>query len=455
MRADAAARGAAVVPSVAGVSFACSAIVVGAVAVRQSRRCQGGRTCLRAKKRTVKNKNKKKSSTGPKLLKSGYWQEGDEEEDIDIFEWISAEELLDEPPASLSGLRELAAFSKYEGLQTYPLVVPEYRSPEKRTQLKKGIKRPPPVDQGLAQRFRADVAEAMERHGPGPQALEDADIITSLNSLKTLLAFVDGRLTEDMRAKGMHTGRRRDPELVDMLRIARMPEAPHAVVLATVWNWTPENTTTSTGRHNLRSYDVAFEQAATGRQLLNGPPSIRENSGALHYRLVEFKCGGLRMVVRVPLVATVPSVDAPHLEGRAVELHSVNRRDAGDLWGRWLPSRYTEMLLGDVGMVVRGILDRGVLLELQELTREDLRLDRPDLAEDSERLLGRLMGLLRRVCEVAKSPGCQDRPLYLQYSDAELRVISPIFDDDEGSEAYTGMDSDDHLLSMSSTVGAF
>ncbi|CAE8712206.1 unnamed protein product, partial [Polarella glacialis] len=70
--------------------------------------------------------------------------------------------------------------------------------------------------------------------------------------------------------------------------------------------------------------------------------------------------------------------------------------------------------MGDVGMLVRGIVDKGFIVDVQEVTRDDLRLDRPDLDAEAKVLLGRLAGLLRRVKEVSDCPGCDGRPLYLQ-----------------------------------------
>jgi len=363
---------------------------------------------------------------------SGYWQEGDDDDEIDVFEWISAEDLEDAPPAPLSGAREVAAYSQLEGLPMERFAAPEYRPPPLRMQLQKGLKRPPPLDESEDRRFAWEVLESIHSHGTGPCALDGLDVIASLSSLRLLVAFVDGSLTEDMRAKGFNTCRRNEPLQVDLMRILRMPEAPGAICLASVWNWVPANVTSNTGALNRRSYDVSFERAATGRPPLSGPPSTRERGAPLHYRLLEHDCGGLRMLVRAPTAATVPSVDAAELEGRGVELESVNYRDVGDLWGASLPSRYAGMQLADVGMAVRGTVNKGTLMDLQEVTLEDLRLDRPAVAGDAERVLGGLVEVLRRIRAVAECPGCKDRPLYLQYLDADLRIISPIFDDDFG-----------------------
>eukprot|EP00418_Pyrodinium_bahamense_P075555 CAMPEP_0179051126 /NCGR_PEP_ID=MMETSP0796-20121207/21086_1 /TAXON_ID=73915 /ORGANISM="Pyrodinium bahamense, Strain pbaha01" /LENGTH=555 /DNA_ID=CAMNT_0020747661 /DNA_START=39 /DNA_END=1706 /DNA_ORIENTATION=- len=423
--------------SLAAGSFVMTAMAMGGIACLWLRQRPTGQTSLRAKKR--------KTSKGPRKLKSGYWQEGDDEDDIDIFEWISSDDLEDEPPVSLSGLQEVAAYSLQDGLAPERYHAPEYRSPQMPLQLQKGIKRPPPLDQAKDRFFVRDVIEAISSSRREPYLFEPLDVIASLASIKTLLAFVDGSLTEDMRAKGLNTRRRNEPELVDLIRIARMPEAPRAICLATVWNWVPANTTPGVGALNRMSYDTSFERVATGKGQLSGPPSTRTSNDPLHYRMLEYNCGDLRMLIKVPVVATVPAVDLGFVEGQTVEMHSVNRRDAGDLWGSSLSSRYAEMQLGDVAMVSRGIVDKGSLIDLQELTREDLRLDRPGVALEADRLLGKLTGLLRRVRAVAECPGCKDRPLYLQYSDAELRVISPIFED--ASESAVDDDEVEELLS--------
>jgi len=403
--------------------LASVALVAGRGLARPSqRRGLTGSTALRAKR-------KRRTSIGPKKLKSGYWQETDEDDDIDIFEWISAEDLVDEPPAALSGVREVAAYSQLEGLPMERFDAPEYRPPERPLQLQKGIKRPPPLDQDRDRSFVHDVAESISSRGPGPYKFDGLDVFASLQSLKVLVAYIDGSLTRDMRAKGLNTRIKSEPVPVDLMRIVRMPEAPNAIGLATVWNWVPANATANTGALNRMSYDVSFERAATGRPLLTGPPSTRGPAAPLHYRVLESSCGGLRMLVRAPTVAMAPSVDLGALEGKGVELASVNRRDVGDLWSSSLSSRYAEMQLADTGMIVRGVVDKGSLTSLQEVTREDLRLDRPAVADDADRIFGKLTGLLRRVRAVADCPGCKDRPLYLQYHDADLRIIAPILDD--------------------------
>ena len=47
---------------------------------------------------------------------------------------------------------------------------------------------------------------------------------------------------------------------------------------------------------------------------------------------------------------------------------STHRRDTGDLWSRALDSRYATMKLADTAMVVEGIVDKGVLLEIREIS---------------------------------------------------------------------------------------
>merc|ERR1712137_1007153 len=93
------------------------------------------------------------------------------------------------------------------------------------------------------------------------------------------------------------------------MRIQRTSAAPGAIVLPTVWNWMPENTTGNTGALNRRSYDLSFERVATGKGVHGGPPSVREFEKALHYRILRYKIGDLKLVVRVPVEAKVPSAD--------------------------------------------------------------------------------------------------------------------------------------------------
>lgn len=415
-------------------------VLPGLARLRSGATC-GARTRLYGHRRAIKPK-KNRTSQGPKKLKSGYWQEGDDDNDIDIYEWISADEFRDEPKAAVTGLREIAAYTEDEGIGWRRYDAPEYRKPPQPLQLQKGLQNPPFVDQGPDISFTDDITEAIAEHGTGSGGLEDADIVTSLDGLRMLLAFVDGSMTEDFRAKGLNTSRKNQPEMVDLFRIARLPsEAPKAIVLGTVWSWVPSNMTPKTGLFNARSYDVSFLKECIGQTWTGGPPSTRELQGPWHNRVLKYECGGLTIVVRTPVVATVPSIDAAAFArpGQVVDVETANWRDAGDLWGYDLATRYARMQLGDVGMLVRGVVDRGSLTDLQELTLEDLELDRPSAVIEAGKLLGRLVALLRKVRDIANCPGCKQRPLWLQYSDAELRIISPRFDDEDNEDADEGV----------------
>jgi len=398
-----------------------------------SLRCWQRRTRTRLRARRTGRfvpRPKKKRSFGPKKLKSGYWQEGDAEDDVDIFEWIAAEDLEEDPPAQVTNVHRVGEFTAYDDFEPMVYNPPEYRTPEMKQTLKKGTKRLPLVDQDGERSFMWDMRNALNWCSDGKYNYEHLDVICSYEVLRTLMAFVDGSLTEDIRAKGKNTRRGVEAEMVDLIRIIRLPDAPQALGLATVWNWVPEAQTHKNPRLNRTTYDLSMQRLATGKPLLAGPRSIREDDGPEHWQLLEYDCGGLRLLVRAPVMSAMPSVDVDDVEGHAVNVHTVNIKKAGNFWGSSLVSRYAEMQLGDVGMVVRGVLDRGTLVDIQELTREDLRLDRPLVASEADRLLGRLAGLIHRIREVASCAGAVGRPMYIQYGDAELQVVAPILDDD-------------------------
>lgn len=396
----------------------------------QQRQMRARLRVMKRRKGEGPRKNKRRTSKGTKKLKSGYWQEGEDEDDNDIFEWIAAEDLEDDPPAQLTNMHRVGGFSAYDGFEPMLYNPPEYRTPERMLTLKKGIKTLPPIDQNGDRSFISDMLKALDWCSDGRYEFEHLDVVASHSALRVLMAFVDGSLNEDIRAKGLNTRRHHEAEQIDLIRIVRLPNAPRAIGLATVWNWVPEAMSSKNPALNRNSYDLSMQRLATGKPLLDGPASIREDLDPSHWQLLEYDCGGLRMLVRAPVMAEMPSVDSDDAEGLAVNVHSVNRRRAGDFWSSALPSRYAEMQLGDVGMIVRGVVDKASLVDIQELTREDLRLDRPNVAKEGDFLLGRLVGLIRRVREVAQFPGCVGRPLYLQYADAELRVVAPVFDDD-------------------------
>lgn len=377
-------------------------------------------------------KKRMKTHYGPKKLKSGYWQQDvDIDDDIDIFEWFNAEELREDPPVAMKDLTEVAKFTVYPDSEPQAYDAPEYRPAPLKLQLAKGLKNPPPLDQCLGRSFTADIQSQMGEFGSG-FSMEKVDIIISFQALTTLLGFVDGTMTEDMRAKGLHTHKGTEPERIDLFRVGRLPDAPNAISIGTVWNWVPENAQAGSANFNKRSYDVNFQQIATGRETIGGPPSIREVDDPSHYRILSYTLGDLNVLVRTPVACTMPTIDDSCMPnpGMAVECSTANERDAGDLWGQNLASKFAEMRLGNVGMLVRGIVDKGSLIDVQELTQDDLKLDRASVEEEADSLTGRVAGLLKRVKDVAECPGCVDRILYLQYCDGEMRVISPWSDEE-------------------------
>eukprot|EP00929_Paragymnodinium_shiwhaense_P009513 TRINITY_DN113704_c0_g1_i1.p1 TRINITY_DN113704_c0_g1~~TRINITY_DN113704_c0_g1_i1.p1 ORF type:complete len:531 (+),score=148.65 TRINITY_DN113704_c0_g1_i1:74-1666(+) len=385
-------------------------------------------------------------NSSEKEYKSGTWQMGPEfDDEDDTFEWWSLEEIDDGSQIQPADFKEVAAYSQWEDGYPAPYECPEYQTPPNKIQLSKDLKRPPPVDQGWAASFSDDIKAAIGDFHNEELTVEEAaeelahcDVVASLDALKLLMAFLDGSLGEDMRAKGMNLSRRNDAESVDLLRVTRMREAPNALVLGTVFQWVPRNPS-GVGIQGASSYDNCWERATTGQQInLQGPRSARDGPRKLHYRLVSYDFGGLKTMVRAPTAAKVPAAEAEAFDrkGQGVDLATVNRRDSSDLWSRTLPTRFAAMQMGDVGMVARGVLDKGFLVDLQETTQEDLCLDRPSLQEEASELMGRLRMLLKEVKKVADAPGCKDRVLFLQYNNAELALVSPALDEDEQEEQY-------------------
>jgi len=417
-----------------GLSEVLSGCFVGSAAVAALGRQSFTSRAARGNRQKPKKK-RIKTHYGPKKLKSGYWQEDLEiDDDIDVFEWFNAEELLDDPPVAVTDMKEVAKFTIYPDSEPQTYDAPEYRPPPPKLQLAKGLKMPPLLDQCPGRSFTADLQSQVAEFGKG-FSMENVDVVISFQALCTMLAFVDGTLTEDMRAKGLNTRRGNEPQRVDLFRVGRLPDAPDAISIGTVWNWVPENATAGSANFNKRSYDVNFQYVVTGRETIGGPPSIREVNDPDHYRILCYSLGDLNVLVRAPLACTMPTIDDSCMPnpGMAVQCSTANERDAGDLWGQNLASKFAEMKLGDVGMIVRGIVDKGFLIDVQELTQEDLKLDRfgkDSLEEEAEVLTGRVAGLLKRIKDVAGCPGCVDRVLYLQYCDGELRVILPWSDEE-------------------------
>jgi len=300
--------------------------------------------------------------------------------------------------------------------------------------LGKGLRRAPPVDQSPDCSFKDDFTEQVKEFGTNPELLEDVDFVTTMPALKILLGFVEGRLQESMRTGGHHAKGGAEASRIDMFRVGRLPCAPNAMTLSTTFSWSMHNF-----RHvgpktqNDLSYDVALQGVISGQSYPNaGPKEVREMFNPAHYRILKYEVGGFKMAVRTKSYLIMSSVDNTAVDrpGMAVDVLSCNIQDAGMLWDAKLKTRYAEMLLGEVGMLCRGVLSRQILADVQEVTRKDLELDRPSLREDAEDLLGKVVGFLARVKELASCEGCKGRPLWLQYADAEFRLISPTFPDE-------------------------
>merc|ERR1712192_60325 len=171
------------------------------------------------------------------------------------------------------------------------------------------------------------------------EALANADIITSVGALQILLAFIDGTLTHDMRSKGLILHKGTDGERIDLLRVTRMPEAPNALVLATVWNWNPRLAATVNPMklHNRSSYDESWVRVATGGEpnRYGGPRCAKwDDDRVLHYRILNYEVGGLKAIVKAPVTCTVPAADAAAFDSldQGVDVETVNRRHVTDLY---------------------------------------------------------------------------------------------------------------------------
>jgi hypothetical protein len=364
---------------------------------------------------------------GPRDLKSGYWQAVDEDDSFDIFEFFGNEDLVDEPPVELTGTREVASFTissdGSSGMLDYD--VPVYRCPDFPMKMPgQSIDHREPLDQDweVEREFNMDIVDTLKQCGAEDYDLSNIDIVTSLPMLRILVGFIDESLVDHMATSGYHTRKSHDADNIDMARISRLPEAPNTIFLGTVWNWEKTHL-----RKERSTFEATYRRMCAGLSDSNttAAPSNRVNDAPLHYRLIEYNMGDLRCLVRVPVLARISDGDAEDIEGHGVELMTFAKRKAPNLWDRILISRYATMELGDMGLISCGVLENSNLINVNQLTRADIELDRPDVPESASLCLGRLAGLLRRIHEVSNCPGTMDRLLYLQYADAEFRVISP------------------------------
>jgi len=394
------------------------------------------RTQLQVKKRPYRPfvKKSRKRSELPNLFKSGYWQETIEAiADYDVYEWINQEMLWTAPPAELKLKGKVAEFSRSSQDRHAEYDPPAYRSVPLKTALRKGLVPPYPLDEDDSHSLPDAITDVLASHGHGVEALKDIDIVTSLEALELLLLFVDRRLPENMEARGQHTRRGREAELLELLRVGRLadPAGAESISLGASFSWTPSADSHHLATANRRTYDYAFQQIATGSALSNLTPTQRQvDRSRIDHQVLIFDLGSLRIMVQVPVPATVPAEDASDLEGEVVQMMTANSTNASAFWGRHLPSRYVMMLLGNVGFVARGVHNKGVVSVLQELTPDDLRLDRPELEEQASELLGQLEMLLQQIKEVANCPGAQARNVSVYYCDAEIVIATPRQEED-------------------------
>jgi len=377
--------------------------------------------------RPLPSEGKIQTVFGPRDLKSGYWQALNADDELDIFDFIGNEDLCDAGPVALTGSREVAAFStSWDGSSgMYDYDVPVYRCPKIPTKMPgQTVDHREPLDQDweLEREFNVDIVETLKQCGKEDYDLSNVDIVTSLPMLRILVGFIDESLVEDLQRKGYHTYKGHDAEHIDMARITRIPEAPNTIFLGTVWNWVKAHV-----RKELLTWEATYKRMCAGlsEAACSGAPSNRFNDAPLHYRLIEYKIGELRCLVRVPVIARIPDEEAEDIEGHGVELLVYRKNRAPNLWDRFLSSKYAIMELGDIGLLSCGVNLRSELVNVNQLTKADIELDRPEVPENASYCLGRLEKLLQRIHEVCNYPGARDRHLYLSYSDAELRVISP------------------------------
>ena len=148
-----------------GLSEVLSGCFVGSAAVAALGRQSFTSRAARGNRQKPKKK-RIKTHYGPKKLKSGYWQEDLEiDDDIDVFEWFNAEELLDDPPVAVTDMKEVAKFTIYPDSEPQTYDAPEYRPPPPKLQLAKGLKMPPLLDQCPGRSFTADLQSEVAEFG--------------------------------------------------------------------------------------------------------------------------------------------------------------------------------------------------------------------------------------------------------------------------------------------------
>mmetsp|Transcript_35949 Transcript_35949/g.84188 ORF Transcript_35949/g.84188 Transcript_35949/m.84188 type:complete len:470 (+) Transcript_35949:62-1471(+) len=397
------------------------------------------RTQRQVKKRPYRPYVKKKRATQElkSLFKSGYWQETIEEfDDHDVFDFINQELLWTADPAELKFVGKVAEFAEM-GSRFDDYNPPEYRSLPMGSALQKGIVQPHPLDEADDRSLGGTLSQAIS-----PQAIDGVDIVISLKALELLLLYVDRRLSENMQARGANTRRGVQGEMLELVRLGRLPEPADSsiVTIGATFHWQPSAHSYSDAASIKKTYDYALYQLGTGRSLSTAAPTQRVvNNGWRDQQVLLFDLDDIRLMVKVPVAATVPAQDADDLEGEAVQMMTANHRNASALWGRHLPSRYTMMLLGNVGLISRAVLEQGILTDLQELSREDLLLDRPELEEQAGELLGQLAAVLKLIQASANCEGGKGRDLSVYYCDKELQIAASQRDADDEDDQFADL----------------
>jgi hypothetical protein len=400
-------------------------------------------------------KHKLKTAFGPKLNSSGMgvWDFDPAIDRTEVFEWLAAEDFQGCPPAEVTSLKEVASYTAdsdiaVEDVREYDC--PEYRKPDGRFATrtlggkgkysKQAIVFPPyDQDSELNRVFAKDMVTVIKRFGPEGHDMSQYDVVTSEEFLRTLVAFCSGEYQQDRQAVGFHQGRRRDPLSMDIARIGFHPEAPDTVFLGSVQNWFKSG---SSERDDNISFLPDFKLEAIGVDTSSGsiPKKRYDMDREKHYRLLEYNLGELRMLVRVPVWARIPEAEADLVEGHGVEFEMARRNRHGELWNRFLPSRLAVMQLSDTAMICRGCMGSHRSLDhVQEVTQVDIALDRPEAPVECGRMLGmaeRILSELRDASQLAKETGYEDWPLYVNYKDAELRVLAPTFKEFDQDEHY-------------------
>mmetsp|Transcript_10502 Transcript_10502/g.19000 ORF Transcript_10502/g.19000 Transcript_10502/m.19000 type:complete len:454 (+) Transcript_10502:30-1391(+) len=343
--------------------------------------------------------------------------------ELEDFQEFAADAYWTSDPATLSldAVKEVKSLVVEDGKVSSDESPPKYERQRKGyLEQDPGAKVPPKDETAYIAHMekRCDLASSAEGAGV---ATDGKDIVADRSVLEMLTSFACQEMDEPMKkARCFHRG-------TDMIRISKMAgskalfmdrlfdEAEMVAEYGTYRGGAWRRKEVSQRGSFLTSLIRMLRGDFTNMiYTIDGRKSVAGvSAGELpqHYRFLEYDLGGLSLLTRAPVHASLE--DGGHVEVRpktTERKQEITRLET-----------YMKMLLGGIDMSAVGFHTYGKLDKLLEVTPAQLLEKEPLLEEVAAKRLGRLVGLLKEIKEAVEKDGGEG-PWVLQFYEGRLRL---------------------------------